>query len=291
MLSPPTTWLLAEMLTQTTRPDLPMSWKASDEIPQIAWKTGTSYGRRDAWSIGYNPRYTVVVWLGRFDGGPVPALSGAESATPLLFKIFRAIDRGTQQTWYSQPAGLETQWVCAETGRLPGEGCTQLITDYHQKGQRTKPKCDHLIQVRISPDSSQTYCRSCSPQNGYIEATYPQLTPELATWYRNNRTPIPTLPPHNPKCERVFQHAGPRITSPLEGMEYWIQVADSMKIALQCQVETDVAQVVWYIDDQYLGRTEAGKILFCTPTTGHHKITCTDDKGRKAERMIKVHNL
>lgn len=291
VLSPQSAWLLAEMLTQTNRPDLPMSWKSSEDVPQIAWKTGTSYGRRDAWSIGYNPRYTVVVWVGRFSGEPVPSISGAETATPLLFRIFREIDRQSLKEWYRQPPGMKTEWVCAATGLPPGPLCEQLSLDIQLIHQRKPAPCNHRVMVRISPDSSQSYCMSCSPLTGYAELPFENAIPELTAWYRSTASPIAAIPPHNPHCERVFHGAGPKITSPVAGMDYWVSPSDSLKLALQAQVESDVRQVLWYLDDRLLGPAPAGGVFFCLPESGLHKITCTDDKGRKADQMVWVHTI
>ena len=84
--------MLTKILSELHRPDLPNVYDAAENIPKIAWKTGTSYGRKDAWSIGYNKTYTIAVWTGNFSGDGVADLSGASIATPLLFQLFNAID-------------------------------------------------------------------------------------------------------------------------------------------------------------------------------------------------------
>ena len=66
-------YIVTDILTQLRRPELPAVWEATLRLPKVAWKTGTSYGKRDAWSIGYTPRYTVGVWVGNFDGKGHPA--------------------------------------------------------------------------------------------------------------------------------------------------------------------------------------------------------------------------
>ena len=92
--------MINEMLSKVNRPDFPLNWSATEKMPKIAWKTGTSYGRRDAWSIGYNKNYTVGVWVGNFSGVGVADLSGANIATPLLFKIFNTIDYDNDKEWF-----------------------------------------------------------------------------------------------------------------------------------------------------------------------------------------------
>ena len=112
--------MITEILSKVNRPDFPLNWTATEHMPKIAWKTGTSYGRRDAWSIGYNKNYTIGVWVGNFSGQGVPELSGANTATPLLFKIFNTIDYDSNAEWYEPPQSCELRQVCSETGLPPG---------------------------------------------------------------------------------------------------------------------------------------------------------------------------
>ena len=100
ILSPEAAYLVTHTLTQITRPDLPNNFDNSYHLPRIAWKTGTSYGRRDAWSIGYNQRYTIGVWVGNFSGVGVAELSGANTATPLLFQLFNVLDYNSPTGWF-----------------------------------------------------------------------------------------------------------------------------------------------------------------------------------------------
>src|SRR6185312_11663200 len=109
ILSPAATFMINETLSKVNRPDFPLNWESTVHLPKIAWKTGTSYGRRDAWSIGYNLRYTVGVWIGNFSGIGVPELSGANVATPLLFKVFNTIDYDDDGPWFSKPADCDVR--------------------------------------------------------------------------------------------------------------------------------------------------------------------------------------
>ena len=109
LLSEASAFMINETLSKINRPDFPLNWQSTEHMPKIAWKTGTSYGRRDAWSIGYNKKYTVGVWTGNFSGEGVRELSGAEVATPLLFRIFNTIDYDSDEEWFSQPADCDIQ--------------------------------------------------------------------------------------------------------------------------------------------------------------------------------------
>src|SRR5581483_2805124 len=150
ILSPAATFMINEILSQVNRPDFPLNWQSTLHLPKIAWKTGTSYGRRDAWSIGYNKRYTVGVWVGNFSGLGVPELSGANVATPLLFTIFNTIDYDNDGGWFDQPADCDVRMVCSETGLPPADLCQNLVTDYFIPLVSTAKKCDNREEVFIS---------------------------------------------------------------------------------------------------------------------------------------------
>ena len=111
LFSEPAVWMVGEILTGLKRPDLPNNFENTVNLPHIAWKTGTSYGRRDAWSFGYNPDYTLGVWVGNFDGTGVPELSGADFATPILFKIFNYLTFNQKPAWFKRPASLDFRLV------------------------------------------------------------------------------------------------------------------------------------------------------------------------------------
>src|SRR6185312_220475 len=119
VLSPAAAYMINEILSKVNRPDFPLNWQSTEHMPKIAWKTGTSYGRRDAWSIGYNKKYTVGVWVGNFSALGIPELSGANVATPLLFKIFNTLDYDSDREWFTMPKECGIRMACSETGMPP----------------------------------------------------------------------------------------------------------------------------------------------------------------------------
>lgn len=123
-------YLTAQILSKNERPDFPAEFQEFTNSPKIAWKTGTSYGKRDAWAVGFNPRYTIGVWMGNFIGNGSPYISGADIAVPLLFELFNSIDNGKNNPWFKIPEGIVQRKVCAETGLPPTEHCKNLVNDY-----------------------------------------------------------------------------------------------------------------------------------------------------------------
>jgi penicillin-binding protein 1C len=288
LLSPAANYLITEILSKVNRPDFPLNWTATEHMPRIAWKTGTSYGRRDAWSIGYNKNYTVGVWVGNFSGTGVPELSGANTATPLLFKIFNTIDYDSNSDWYTPPKDCAIRQVCSESGLPPGPYCTNLITDYFIPLVSTTRTCNHLQEMKLAPDRSISYCEACAPATGYIKALYPVIAPEMQDYFSQNGIAYQKIPPHNPDCEKIFPGNGPRITSPLNGNEYFIDTDDPEPLQLTAATGGDVTKLYWYINDQYYKTTGVKEKQFFVPKEGLVKISCADDKGRNRNIWIRV---
>ncbi len=291
IISEAASFMLTEILTMSKRPDLPVSWENDPHTPKIAWKTGTSYGRKDAWSIGYNNRYTIGVWLGNFSGEGVPDLNGANIASPLLFQLFNALDYNTNANWFEMPEELDVRYVCSQTGKLPNTFCDDLVLDYFVPGKSSTEKCDHLKEVFVNADSTVSYCTSCLPEAGYVSALYPNLEPGIISYFERNQIEYLKIPEHNPDCERLFAGQKPIITSPVNENEYFVNVEDSMQVMLSCHAANDVKLVFWYINDKFYKSVPVNENVFFVPNEGKVKISCSDDKGRNAEIHIKVKHV
>ncbi|MBN1597097.1 MAG: penicillin-binding protein 1C [Bacteroidales bacterium] len=291
ILTESSAYMITEILTGLQRPDLPLQWANSSHMPKIAWKTGTSYGRRDAWSIGYNKDYTIGVWVGNFSGEGVPELNGSEKAAPLVFRLFNAIDYNSESNWFEMPDELNIRYVCQESGKVPGEYCTELVMDYYLPGISDNTKCNHLKKVYVNPDSTISYCMSCRPALGYVEALYPNPAPEIITFYNENNIHYRKIPPHNPDCERLMSGKPPVITSPVHENTYYVNVADSMEVMLSCHTSPDVEKVYWYIDKKFYRSAKAGEEIFFLPGEGKVEISCSDDKGRNTDIFIFVEHV
>ncbi len=288
VLSPAAAFMINEILSKVNRPDFPLSWAATEKMPKIAWKTGTSYGRRDAWSIGYNENYTVGVWCGNFSGVGIADLSGANTATPLLFKIFNTIDYDSDERWFQQPADGDIRQVCSETGLVPSVHCTNLTSDYFIPLISSTQPCHNWDELMISPDEKISYCKSCAPASGYKKKWYKIVEPEMQSWFQEHQIAYQKIPPHNPDCELIFKGAAPAIIFPVNGMEYIINKKDPEPLQLICKTANDVSKVFWYINNKFYKSSNAGEKQFFVPEEGPVKISCTDDKGRNKNIKIIV---
>ncbi len=159
LFSPGASYIISEILSELERPDFPSSWEFAPDIPKVAWKTGTSYGRKDAWSIGYNPDYTVGVWTGNFSGESSPDLVGAGAAAPILFEIFESLGNGRSAGWFSQPSDVATRTVCAVSGLPPNPNCPTTITELYLAGVSPVQTCEIHKMILVDSVSGYRLCR------------------------------------------------------------------------------------------------------------------------------------
>ncbi len=121
LLSPGAAWIVRRILSGQARPDRDPRAELVQR-PVLAWKTGTSYGFRDAWAIGVGPRYLIGVWIGRPDGTPVPGQFGLASAAPLMLQVHdlltnRDSQRGISAPVLPVPANVGVAAICWPLGQ------------------------------------------------------------------------------------------------------------------------------------------------------------------------------
>ncbi len=288
ILSEAAVYMITEILTKAERPDFPSNWAISSNAPTIAWKTGTSYGRRDAWSIGYNREYTIGVWVGNFDGRGTPELTGANIATPLLFQLFNAIDISQENLWFAPPKTIDYREVCSESGLIPEDFCENKVIDSYIPGISPNQRCNHLIEVYTNIDETVSYCKKCQPDKNIKRNLYRNLPPEVITFFEDQNIPYKKIPPHNEKCTRIFSQNAPTITSLSDGLEYILLTGEKQKLMLKASTENSVIHVWWYVNDKLLTIAKANEKVFFVPPSGNLKISCTDDKGRNSDIWINV---
>jgi len=280
-------FMIAQILTQIQRPEMPNDYLHNPKLPKIAWKTGTSYGRRDAWSIGFNKNYTIAVWLGNFDGTPSPELVGANAATPLLFRLFNIIDYSPNLDWFETPKSLPSRQVCAESGLVPEEFCQNTTTDFYIPSVSPFQKCSHLKYVFVSENEKMSYCANCLPKN-YKKKLYPDLSPEIIAFYEQNQAVFQKIPPHNPSCYQIVENEAPRIVSPINERKYLTIDQTGVELLLACQTKANVKKVFWYVNGHFYKESAASEKLFFRPLKGKNTVACADEYGQKSEIWFMV---
>ena len=281
--------MVLDMLTGIERPDLPQFLLERTDWPKIAWKTGTSFGRRDAWAVGVNPRYTIGVWLGNMDGSSVPQLSGAEMATPLLVEIFNQLEKGQDRTWFPKPETVQARRVCSHTGHLPSVHCEASENDWTLMGTTQAKLCDRFSEIWTDPQNRWQYCPVCLPNSGFKTQLLPHYPPDLIRWFKLKNRDFELPPPHFADCPSVFPGAGPEIQGYEADKTYLLE--EGMEGPLQAEISEDIGQHYWYLNGEFVGLVAAGEELFVELPRGKVRIACMDDKGRMEQIEIEVASL
>ncbi|MEW6511429.1 MAG: penicillin-binding protein 1C [Bacteroidota bacterium] len=283
-------WMVTEVLSGLDRPDIPNNFAAATNLPAVAFKTGTSYGRRDAWAVGYSSEYTVGVWVGNVSHKGNPELVGSAAAAPLLIDIFNSISSGHRTTILARPKDIRGRLVCAVSGLARGPRCSRLIDDVCSAEHTVPRSCDMCREVLVSPNGSVAYCPGCAGNHSFRIAVREEYPPELIDFWRRSGIHYSLPPPHNPQCTKLFAGDGPAILSPSADMTYFL-IARGQKLVLQATSGIDVRAHAWYLDDAYIGKRSAGEKLFIAIGEGNHTITCADDRGRASTVHITVRNV
>ncbi len=297
LLRTETSFIITEMLTTSQRPANAVKslevFERTMNLPKIAWKTGTSYGHRDAWCIGYSPTLTIGVWLGNFDGRGSPMLSGTDAAAPILFALFSALTGQDTHRWFIKPEQLKTRQVCALSGAPVSPHCPTHKSDVYIPGISPVATC--AIHKRIYVDETTRYslcshCRNFSTDNAHPKI-FEEWPAEAATWLAENGFAVPVLPEHNPLCTGTIAGNAPIILSPAENTTYYIRAGvplDNQKIRLSASASNRTQNLFWFLDGELIFKGKAAEEYWFTPVKGQHVLTCVDAEGRSASRPLHI---
>jgi penicillin-binding protein 1C len=289
VISPESAFLISDMLSKLERPDFPSGYRNVRGVPNIAWKTGTSYGRRDAWSIGFNEEYVIGVWVGNFSNEGVSYLTGASVATPLLFELFRELSQKHSGKWMKRPENLMKRKVCIESGAVANDFCDNLVEDYYIPLVSSQRKCQHLKEIYVNEDETVSFCESCCPDEGYKKKLYENHQKDLINYFDYSEVVYEKIPEHNPNCESLMEINKPKIVNPIDGFEYFLEKGTSDGITFECNLANDASSATWLVDDvvfKVCSRDESA--IFQPKEEGKYYISCSDDRGRNSNITISV---
>jgi penicillin-binding protein 1C len=281
-------YLTFESMKQVNRPESDESWEFYDSSQDIAWKTGTSFGFRDAWAIGTTKDYLVGVWAGNADGEGRPGLVGVQTAAPMLFDVFDVLPKSD---WFAQPYDemLEIS-ICKNSGYRASSICDATELRYIQKsGQKTEPcpyhKLLHLdVSERYQVNSS---CEAVSNIN--TKAWF--ILPPLQAYYFKTKNPFYKMaPPFRTDCvslsgvsmEFIYPNQQSTIFLPKDFD------GNTNDLILKVAHSKPALELYWYIDNQFVGSTKDIHDMAILPASGKHIITVVDELGNELKHHITI---
>ena len=293
LLSDAASFMVLDILNQNPPPVLAPTGQPS-RLP-VAWKTGTSSGFRDAWSVGIVGPYVLVVWVGNFDGSPNPAFVGGEAAGPLLFNMIHAMKAANALPETAQhpiPERLRKVEVCLSSGALPTIWCPRRGTSWFIPGVSPIDVDTVYRPVWVNKITQKAVCPpyQLPEDEQQVFEFWPSELQQVFSRAGLARVKPPARA-HCPYWDQTGQGATPKITSPLLGSVYTLRLshAAANQIALAADTDADARALHWFADRSYLGQSQPGQTLFWVPTTpGTYQLRAVDDHGRADTRSIRI---
>lgn len=289
LLSEEASFITLEMLKDNPRPDRAYSGAAS-RMP-VAWKTGTSWGFRDAWTVGVFGPYVLAVWVGNFNGESNPVLVGIQTAAPLFFQIVDAIK--TQQPELAWPATriplhVQRVEVCAASGDLPNSYCPLRTHTWFIPGKSPIKVSTIHRPVMIETRTGRVACPPYDQATSKVEV-FEFWPSDLARLFRQAGMPRRTPPPL-PDCasDVLLEGSAPNITSPSRGAVYALRDESKQSIALQATADASTHELFWFANESFIGKTRPAIGLAWLPQPGNYLVRVVDEHGRSDAREIQV---
>lgn len=283
ILSPQASWLVLEMLSSVTRPEMNETWMLTRDMPETAWKTGTSFGHRDAWAVGISGDYAIGVWVGNPDGRPRKGISGAVHAGPLLFDLLRLAAPGGKLPKPPEGSGISEVEVCAHSRQLPGPFCTERTGIRTLSGKTRLHPCEECRQIFVDGKSGYRISGECLGRKGIKTKIIRTIPAKLARWRAENNLEIPQLPPLATDCGLLPAGIAPKIISPASGTPYLLRKDTPLKfqqIALKAEAGPDSGILHWFLDGRLVAKGKFNEKLFTEINAGKHRISVSDELGR-----------
>lgn len=284
-------WYVSEALTQVDRPESHGLWRYFSSSRKVAWKTGTSFGFRDAWSIGYTPRFTVAVWVGNADGEGRPGLTGVSTAAPIMFEVFDQLPRETR--WFAKPHDdLKEIAVCTASGYRAGVDCAPVKQQAVPRGGLRAPVCPYHQSFFMDPSGRYRADSDCFSPSALTRATQFVLPPVEEYYYQQRHADYRPLPELHPDCaaknppSRNMALVYPRRQT---SIQIPIQLDGTRgKAVLKAVHRRAEARIFWHLDETYLGATSDFHQMPVQPPRGRHRLVLLDEYGERLEQEFTV---
>ncbi|MEN6561341.1 MAG: penicillin-binding protein 1C [Acidobacteriota bacterium] len=285
-------YLTLQALTAVSRPDDEGYWRNFSSSRWVAWKTGTSFGLRDAWAVGVTPNYTIGVWAGNADGEGRPGLTGLGAAAPVLFDLLGATDGGGE---IARPrSGLKTLRVCRDSGYLATDLCPAVEAQVPEES-RFDRMCTFHQTVHLDETGRFRVDSRCLPVDRMRHESWFVLPPVQEYFYRADHAEYRPLPPFRSDCGGgPAGERGSRVMSliyPEPDVSVYVPIGldgQAGEVVLEAVHREAGATIHWYLDETYLASTRVFHQIGVAPEPGPHRLVLTDDQGRRLARDFQV---
>ncbi|MDP2234794.1 MAG: penicillin-binding protein 1C [Bacteroidales bacterium] len=283
-------WLTTNVLRELNRPETESGWSYSGSDLMLSWKTGTSFGFRDAWAVGYTPEYVIAVWAGNADGAGRPGLTGVSAAAPVLFDLVSVLP--TQQNWFSQPEDkIERVTICKHSGMNAGLNCEETVVISGLPSGNNVSLCNYHQLVRTDTSGRFQLPADCFPEEKALLKKWFVLPPLMEYYFRRNNASYKLLPPVKDGC--VQQQANMEFIYPPIGAQIYQPVDFSGNLnplIFEVAHRLNGVTLFWHLDGSFAGTTQGSnhQMVMQIGETGEHLVTVVDEQGNSISRAFKL---
>jgi penicillin-binding protein 1C len=286
-------WHTFEAMQEVERPQSSGEWALFQASRRLAWKTGTSYGYRDAWAAGVTPRYAVGVWVGNADGEGRPGLIGVDIAAPVLFDLVEALPN--DGAWFDPPYDAMTEVpVCRQSGYRAGEHC-DADSVWIPKSGLNAPVCMYHQLLHLDPGGTWQVNSACEAPGNMQHRSWFVLPPVEEFYYRSKHPSYQTPPPFRPDClgapGTVDEGKPLQLIYPRQAARIYVPVDLDGKLGstvFQVAHRNPDTEVFWHLDGVYLGSTRTFHQMALQPGVGKHTLVVVDPQGYRLEQQFEV---
>jgi len=288
MMSAGSIWQCFETLTALERPTQEGSWERFSSSRTIAWKTGTSFGYRDAWAIGVTPDYLVGVWVGNADGEGRPGLTGVNVAAPVMFETFGLLPA---TSWFYPPDEELTEIeICSRSGFRSGPDCIETEIQMVPEAGVNMEACPYHRIVHLDQQKQFRVHSDCYEVDQMVNASWFVLPPVMEWYYKKKDPYYNSLPPFRPGCNEGNNQAMEMIY-PKETRQVFIPRGldgQLSRVVFEVAHRSNAVSIYWHLDDQYLGETSLIHQMEFLAPEGMHTLTLVDSEGNILEKGFEV---
>ncbi len=282
-------WCVTEALSEVNRPEEEANWDAYAGADRIAWKTGTSYGFRDAWAVGYNRQYVVAVWVGNATGEGRPGITGINAAAPLLFRAFNALP---SSPWFEPPQDALTMAdICASSGMLASDRCKDKDYRLVPKSALETQACTYCRWIHMNPDGTKRVTTDCCASNKMQKVQWFVLPPLQEWFYKKNNPSYRILPPWENGCQPDVNENPMQLIYPRETSKVFIpREVNGVKESVVFKAAHRRAEAIlyWHINNNYLGSTQSLHHMDAIMEPGEYMLLIVDEEGYQISKNIVV---
>jgi len=282
-------WLTYESLKKVSRPETESGWEMYSSSTNVAWKTGTSHGFKDAWAIGTTANYVVGVWSGNANGEGRSGLTGTKVAAPILFDIFSTLS--CNDKFYPPFDELFEVEVCSQSGNLASQFCPETeIIHVSEKGRRAKV-CSYHKLIFTDKEKQFRLSQQCASISNMYSNTWFVLPPIQEYYYQKKHPTYNKLPPFANGCGLNYDTQEIEFIYPVANSLIYVATDETLRkreIIFEISHHNNESTIYWHLNNRLIGITKGRHQLPFVPKAGSYKLTVVDDNGESKSVVFDV---